>query len=237
MSTLNDFIGRVASEGLMASSRFSVEIGIPNIIPANNLYIGDLRKIQLYCDAVQLPGLNISSTQARTFGEIREMPYERLFDNVSFSFYIDNSMHTKMFFDTWIQSIQDPFTRKFNYYNQYITDININVYDINEKQRYVVTLYECYPKSIGAVQMDYSSKEVMKLQVSMNYKYWLSTTVDDTNSTDVNNYAVEPNKVSNDYFTDAPNYTNQISSFENSRAGLFESDPTNITTGKGSIFS
>lgn len=237
MSTLNDFIARVASEGLMTSSKFSVEIGIPNIIRAKNLYIGDLRKIELYCDAVQLPGLNISSTQARTFGEIREMPYERLFDNVNFSFYVDNSMHTKMFFDTWIQSIQDPFTRKFNYYNQYITDIDINVHDTDQKQRFVVTLYECYPKSIGAIQMDYSSKEVMKLQVSMNYKYWLSTTVDDTKETDVNNYAVEPNEVSNDYFTDAPNYQTEVTSFEDSRAGLFESDSVNVTTGTGTIFT
>jgi hypothetical protein len=111
------------------------------------------------------------------------------------------------------------------------------VYDADEKQRYIVTLYECYPKSIGAVQLDYSSKEVMKLQVSMNYKYWISAPVSDTKNKDVNNYAVEPKKVSNDYFNDAPNATTKINSFEDSRAGLFESDPANVTTGKGSIFT
>ena len=237
MSTLNDFIGQVASEGLMGSSRFSVDIGLPKIILDKNLYIGDLEKIQLYCDAVQLPGLNISTTQARTFGEVREMPYERLFDNVNFSFYVDNSMDVKLFFDTWIQSIQDPFTRIFNYYNDYTTDININVYDKDEKQRYVVTLYECYPKSIGAVQMDYSAKDIMKLQVSMNYRYWLSTTTDDAAAPDVNNYAVEPDVVSNDYFTNAPNPTTEVTSFEDSRVGLFKINQTDVIPGKTRTFT
>ena len=31
---------------------------------------------------------------------------------------------------------------------------------------------EAYPKSVGAVQMDYSSKEIMKIDVTMMFKYW-----------------------------------------------------------------
>jgi hypothetical protein len=237
MSTLNEFIGHVASEGLMGSSRFSVDIGLPKIIRDKNLYIGDLEKIQLYCDTVQLPGMSISSTQARTFGEVREIPWERSFDNVNFGFYVDNSMDVKLFFDNWIQSIQDPFTRIFNYYNDYTTKIDINVYDRDEKQRYLVTLYECYPKSIGAVQMDYSSKDIMKLQVSMNYRYWISSTTDDTNAPDVNNYAVEPIEVSNDYFTNAPNPTTEVTSFEDSRVGLFKLNETDVIPGKTRTFT
>jgi hypothetical protein len=240
MSKLNEFIGSVASEGLMGSSRFTVDIGIPNIITSKNFYIGDLRKIQLYCDNITLPGLSLSTTQARTFGEIREMPYERLFDNVNMNFYVDNAMHTKLFFDTWIQSIQDPFTRKFAYYKGptgYTTDITIKVYDIADKQRYTVTLYECYPKSIGAINMDYSSKEVMKLQVSINYKYWLSGTNDGNNAVDSNNIPTESATIPNDYFTDFPNYQATINSFENSRASLYQTEPSNVTTGLGSIFT
>jgi hypothetical protein len=240
MSTLNDFIGSVAAEGLMGSSKFEVEIGMPNVIKANNFYVGDLRKILLYCDSITLPGMNISTTQARTFGEIREMPYERLFDNVTMNFYVDNGMHTKLFFDTWINSIQNPFTRKFNYYKGptgYTTDISLKVFDINSQQRYQVDLYECYPKSIGAITMDYSAKEVMKLQVSMNYKYWLSHTTDPKNEVDVNEKQLENATIPNDYFTDFPNYQGSVNSFENARANLYQTEPSNVTTGLGSIFT
>lgn len=240
MSTLNDFIGQVASEGLMGTSKFSIEIGMPNIIKAKNFYIGDLRKVLLYCDNVSLPGMSLSTTQARTFGEVREMPHERLFDNVNMNFYVDNGMHTKLFFDTWIQSIQDPYTRKFGFYKGptgYTTDITINVYDAQQKQRYTVTLYECYPKSIGAINMDYSSKEVMKMQVSMNYKYWLSSTNDGNNAVDKNNIATESATIPNNYFTDFPNYQSSVNSFENARSSLYQAEPSNVTTGLGSIFT
>jgi len=241
MSTLNDFIASVAAEGLMVSSKFSVDIGVPLIITSKNLYVGDLRKVQLYCDNVTLPGMSISTTQARTFGEIREMPHERLFDNVTMNFYVDNGMHTKLFFDTWIQSIQDPFTRKFNYYKEYISDISINVFDAASNQRYIVTLYECYPKSISPITMDYSSKEVMKLQVSMNYKYWLSNTTDEgsNNGTTLtnSNQNLDPMSIPNDYFTDFPNYQASVNSFENARASLYEAEPLGVTTGLGSILT
>ena len=240
MSTLNDFIGSVASEGLMGSSKFEVMIGIPNIITSKNLYVGDLKKIQLYCDSITLPGMSLSTTQARTFGEIREMPYERLFDNVTMNFYVDNGMHTKLFFDTWINSIQDPYTRKFNYYKGptgYISDISLKVFDINSQQRYQVDLFECYPKSISAITMDYSSKDVMRLQVSMNYKYWLSNTTDPKNTVDRNGNQLENIKIPNDYFTDFANYQGSVNSFENARSGLYQTEPSNITTGLGSIFT
>lgn len=184
MSTLNDFVAAVTSQGLMPANRFRVEFGLPATLinaTAGSTYRPDLRKVLMYCDSVQLPGLNISTTQARTFGELREMPYERLFDNVNMTFYIDTVMDTKALFDSWINSIQNPATRHMAYYNEYITDMTIYVLDKADDVQYEVTLYECYPKSIGAIQMDYSSKDVMKLQVSMNYRYWVSSsTVEDT---------------------------------------------------------
>jgi len=241
MSTLNDFIGQMASEGLMGTSKFSITIAVTDTIKSKNLYVGDIQKIQLYCDSVQLPGISLVTTQARTFGEFREMPHERLFDNVNMNFYVDNGMHTKLFFDTWIQSIQDPYTRKFNYYKDYTTDIEILVYDRDNKQRYSVKLFECYPKSIGPITMDYSSKEVMKLQVSMNYKYWISTKIDSgenaSNKTLANNQAQDPTVIPNNYFTDFPNYQASVNSFENARASLYQTEPSNITTGLGSIFT
>ena len=45
------------------------------------------------------------------------------------------------------------------------------------ERRYSVALYECYPKTIGSIQMDQASKDVMKLSVGMQYKYWSVTPV------------------------------------------------------------
>jgi hypothetical protein len=174
---LNNFVASIKSKGLMHTNRFRVEFSLPPALAASKNtynYVGDLRTVLLYCDSAALPGMTISTQPSRIYGEIREMPYERLFDNISLSFYVDNAMDSKALFDSWINSIQDPVTRQFNYYADYVTDITIYVLDKANKEQYKVKLYECFPKSMGAITMDYSSKDVMKLQVSMNYKYWLA---------------------------------------------------------------
>jgi hypothetical protein len=139
--------------------------------------LGSLRKVLLFCDQIQLPGVNYSTTQIRTFGEFRETPYEKLYDNLTMSFYVDNDMKIKGLFDEWIGSIQDPITRTFSYYDQYISEMKIEVQDLQNKTRYEMTLYECYPKNIGSIQLDYANKDYMKMQVTMQYKYWTATPI------------------------------------------------------------
>lgn len=164
---LSEFISQIKQGSLARSNRYIVTFTPP-------VGSGSLRTISLFCDQIQLPSLNISTVQNRTFGEFRETPYEKLFDNINMSFYVDRDMAVKLLFDDWMAAIQDPITRKFNYYDDYTCDLVIDVQDINDSTTYQVQLYECYPKNIGAVQLDYSSKEIMKLSVVMQYKYWTS---------------------------------------------------------------
>ncbi len=173
---LKDFIAEVKSGGLARTSRFSVEFTPPKVVQSRSSSSQALRTILLYCDSAQLPGLSYSTTQSRTFGEFRELPYEKLYENVNFTFYVDTNMEVKKLFDSWMNGIQSPVTKTFNYYNDYTTRINIDVYDIVENKRYGIELNEAYPKSLGAITLDYSSKDFMKMSVSMMYRNY--TTVE-----------------------------------------------------------
>lgn len=166
---LREFIANVKTGGLMKSSRYTIMMAPPKTLLRNN---NDLRKVLLFCSAVSLPGVNLATAQLRTFGEVREAPYDRIFDNVNMTFYVDQDMKVKNFFDEWVNSIQDTETRTFEYYNNYITNIYIQVEDARDDSRYMVELQECYPKQISPIQLSYENKEVMKLEVSMNFKYW-----------------------------------------------------------------
>lgn len=170
MSSLNEFISVIKSQGLARSNRFSVNIPFP--VGADT----DPRQVLILCDAASLPGVTIGTAQQRFWGELREVPYEAIFDNVTFSFYVDTNMGVKMLFENWLGLIRNPTTRTFNYYANYITDIDIYVHpiDSNEDTVHVVTLHEAYPKILQPVQLDYGNKDVMKYSVSMNYK-WFTT--------------------------------------------------------------
>jgi hypothetical protein len=244
MATLNEFISAIAGEGLMRTSRFAVMFTLPSAI-AEGQYSRDMRKILLYCDNINLPGITLETTAAKTFGEHREMPYNKLFDTINMSFYVDNSMTVKLLFDNWMGAIQDPDTRIFNYYRDYTTDITIDVFDVADKSRYQVTLYQCYPKAINPVQMDYANKDVMKMTVAMQYKYWRSTSATNTNigSLDIpafsntqdalNQYLGDTAAVPSTYFTNFQQYQTGFNSFEQGRASLFSSETASV--GQGSI--
>jgi hypothetical protein len=163
---IRDFITQVKKDGISRSNRYRVVFS-----PPSNANIDALQKVLLFCDQVQLPGITYSSFPIRTFGELREAPYDRIFDTCTLSFYVDTDLKVKRLFDSWINSIQNPISRNFNYYKSYTTDMKIEVQDVKDMTRYRLDLHECYPKSIGSVQLDYSSKDIMKLNVVMQYRH------------------------------------------------------------------
>jgi hypothetical protein len=169
MATIKEFTAAVKANGLARSNRYAVVMTVPMVFNSDVT-----KKALMFCDQVQLPGVNFSTAQNRSFGEFRETPYEKLYEHINLSFYVDKDMKVKELFDAWHNHIYDPKTRSFNYYDNYVTDIKIEVQDGAGKPTYWVDLHECYPKSVGAVQLDYASRDVMKLSVTMAYK-WFET--------------------------------------------------------------
>ena len=177
MSKLTDFIGQMTS-GMARTNRYSVGIALPTLI-SDNIHSSDVQYMQLLCESVTLPSLNVNTTQIRTFGEIREMPTEFNYDPITLTFYVDGNMVVKNIFDTWIKSVQQGSTRNFNYYNDYICDpLYIYVENLLDEAVYEYKLFEAWPKTVAAVNMSYEQKDVMKVTVTMMFKYWQSRLVD-----------------------------------------------------------
>jgi len=169
---IQNFVAQVKTSGIARTNRYAV-----NIAKVPGWSNTSTQNILLFCDQAQLPGVNYSTVQNRVFGEFREVPYEKLYDSLTLSFYVDTDMKVKEMFDDWMNAISNPNTRTYGYYNDYTTQIDIEVQDINDKKRYQLTLSECYPKNIGTIQLDYASKDIMKLTVQMQYKNWTATPV------------------------------------------------------------
>lgn len=222
MAKLNDFVGSIKREGLMRTNKFSVMLSIPPAVIQGS-YTTDLRKVLLYCDTINLPGQSFATAEAKTFGEIREMPYQRLFEPITMTFFVDNSMNVKLLFDAWLGAVVNPQTRNVSYYKDYITDMTISVQDINEKSRYQLQAYQCYPKSVSSIQMDYASKDVMKLTVAMVCKYW------ESNSTAQATQDSSIQKIPSTYFTNFNSFQTGVQSFTNNRNTLLP----NLGTGSG----
>lgn len=184
--SLNNFISEISrNDGLARTNRFEVLMTPPsyvfsNISGANQ----NIQTLSMFCDTATLPGINVLTNQNRIYGEVREIPYEIAYEPVTLTFYVDNSLYVKKIFDEWIAGIYNNSTAdrrgyvrgtgNFRYYEEYVSNMSIIVSDVNDNNRYSVSLYEAYPKNISAINLDYAGKDVMKLSVTMQYKYWTS---------------------------------------------------------------
>lgn len=172
MSTLSDFISGVR-EGLSRTNHFSVLLTPPSSLANDNIISPKMTKILLFCEQAQLPGVSFSTSQVRSFGEFKEVPYEKLYEPITLNFFADSNLTVKVLFDKWVNLIQDTSTRMYSYPDEYMTDnIKIFVHDVQNQKKYCVTLYECYPKAVAPIQLDYNNKEIMRVQVQIVYKYF-----------------------------------------------------------------
>lgn len=188
---INEFITAVKKRGLARTNRYSVIIPFPNGGGERG------RLATIFCDQVTLPGISVATTPSRFYGETREMAYERVFEPVTMSFYVDMDMEIKTAFDDWMNSIVNPVTRAISYYDSYVRPVFIyvendeytptnsapgsvgNLDPVNgrreAKSPYMITLQEAYPKTVNAITLDTGSKEIMKLTVQFQYRYWEPT--------------------------------------------------------------
>ena len=173
MSTLNDFISHVR-DGMAKNNHFKVVLTVPSAL--TNMTEVNMQKIMLFCDQAALPGVSFGTTPIRSYGESREVPYEKLYEPITLSFYVDANLTVKHLFDKWIQLVQSPVSRDFNYPQEYQTKtIELFVENMEGEGVYSCKLFDCFPKSVAPIQLDYAGKDVMKLSVTLTYKYFETT--------------------------------------------------------------
>lgn len=167
-----DFIAEIKTKGIARINRFTVDLSPPRALQENT------KRMLLFCEKASLPGVNFATTSNRSYGETREVVYDRMFDPVTLTFHVDKSMTVKSIFDEWMNYIVNPSDRSIGWYNDYVTPMTIRVQDLEDKTTYLVQLMEAYPKTVQAVALDAgSNNDTMRLDVTFQYKYWVATPI------------------------------------------------------------
>jgi hypothetical protein len=166
-TNLSQFISQIKEGGLARQNSFSINITPPQGMSSMYREIGI---VHMFCEQAVLPGIAMSTQVVKTYGENREIVFDRTFENVTLTFLVDSKMLVKKFFDEWVDIIIDPITRLAGYYDQYATKINILTHNVADDITYECELREAYPKSIQVINLDSNSKDVIKLSVVFAYK-------------------------------------------------------------------
>lgn len=135
---------------------------------------GTARKTALRCQTFEFPGRNLDTTEdTNIYGPVRNIVSGYSYAETTAVFQCSSDMKEKMFFETWQRLAYNPQTWAVQYYNDYSGSIKIFQLDETDRQRYGIELVECFPKTIAAQALDYSTvNAIQTVSVTFSYRYW-----------------------------------------------------------------
>lgn len=184
--SLTRFIAESKSKGLSRLNRFGVFFNYPAKLedpnrdyPFESVDDETTRMVLLFCESLNVPQYLFNTVPIRTFGETREAVYDKHYDPIPMYFYVDTDLKVKRFFDNWAKLIQNPETRRLGYYNDYITDMHIIIFNLRERETYRIVCHECFPKEMGPIHMEHEARGLMKVFINMQIKWWTSAPINE----------------------------------------------------------
>jgi len=178
-NTLSKFVRDIGNEsGLWARpSLFKIVM-----TPASKLIkkwgLSKLRQIGFNCHQISIPGNNIATKALKTYGLKKEYVYDKLFDEISSSFYVSESMDEYHFFETWQDLMYKP-NQSVGWFNEYVGTLEIH--QLSKHQKFATTsdigsvckytLVDAYPKLLSPLQLDYSaSNTIQRMTVNWTFR-------------------------------------------------------------------
>ena len=151
------------------------------------------RGLRAFCFGAELPSRNLDTAPMQVYGPKREIVYGHSYSQeITLSFYADKFMRQRSFFELWQNSAMDLATNNVHFYDEYTGAIRIYALGafsgdaFRDRIAYGVHLYECYPKTITAVPLNYGTQnEIMQISISFYYRNWSNLSIDE-----VRNYTV-----------------------------------------------
>jgi len=171
---ITDFMAKLDGLGSYAKrNRFTVEI-----IPPQSLDTPvPVSQIEFLVKTISLPSRTFGTTTFRSGGKFGlEVPYEVTEEPVSISFLGTNDWTARKFWYDWHEHIQSNSSYNMQYYKSFIGTVTISCYNEEEQQAtqptHKVTLHECWPKTIGAIELGWESTELIDFTIDIAYSWW-----------------------------------------------------------------
>lgn len=180
MFKVSDFLSHFNRHNDFArTARFEVRIAPPSGIADLATY-----ELRFQCEATELPAYNINAVENRQYGvglPVASAP--AAFGDITLTFICAGDMWEKKLFDRWMNAIIPINNYNPRYKDEYISSqIEICQFDgvaTSEQQTatstktYSAILFNAFPISIGALNLNWADDGIHRLPVIFKYDYWL----------------------------------------------------------------
>lgn len=162
---------------LARPNRYKMYIG-----PVASIGDVDTRNIEINCSALTMPGSSIATTDHREArGHVVKMPYDRIYNPVTATFYNSIDHEERVFFERWISSINTGHNNKFTFYDEFTSVINIMQLDCKHMVTNHIKLMEVYPIALSDLELGYANENaVEQFNVTFTYRHYKVQKLSDT---------------------------------------------------------
>jgi hypothetical protein len=161
-----------AEETLQTFKTQSELVGIQN---------SNAKRVNAFCNAISMPDRDIQTLEVKTAGPARKIAYDYKSADITATFYSDKFLRERTYFETWQAAAFSTQSHNFNFYDNYVSDINIfqlGSYASKAERddvTYAVKLFDCFPKTIGVVDYAYAdTNTITTFNVTFTFRYWVN---------------------------------------------------------------
>lgn len=165
--------------GLAKSSHFEVEFNFPGRLDQSPRA---KEVLSLRCDSVSFPSRAPLTSDIKYFGPVIKQVYGYDSAPVTATIILSQNMIERDLFLRWqdlavgdARRTKDSRAGAFliGYYEEYIADVKIHKYNESGFKTTTTTLVEAFPAFVGEVSTDWGSDEILKVNVTFNYRYFV----------------------------------------------------------------
>jgi len=132
------------------------------------------RYLALQCETAELPGKTFFTADAKIYGPIYKVPYQRSYNDINLTFICTNQFYERKLFERWTEAIMPPDTNNMRFpkgeKSRYYTQIKVIQYDELIKRIYIVNLVDAFPVGIAPQPLSWSDDGFHRLSVSFAYQ-------------------------------------------------------------------
>jgi hypothetical protein len=180
---IKDFISSFNMYEVARPNRFSVTINGPTQLQQQNIF----RQLTLRCETAELPGRTFGTVDQKTSANpTTKSPIHTSYNDLSLTFIVSGDMSEKHLFDQWMELINPQNTYDFAYKNDYVGQITITQYSLENYAVASISVYNAYPIVVNQMDLDWSADGHHKLTVVFAFDEWINNDITSLNSDNAN---------------------------------------------------
>lgn len=175
MFSVSDFRSNVK---IVRPNLFKAEIYLPSIITGY-----DTNKFKFRCEATELPGRTIATTDSQSYGPTTKYAYEVTYNDINLQIIASEDMAERKMFEQWMDKIVTPSNNGvgssgglIKYYESYAAGtLKISQLKDDGKAISTYTLNNAYPIQMSPMNLTWEeSNSYQRFSVTMTYRYHTS---------------------------------------------------------------